>query len=152
MTRVLLFAPLGGAGGSLLGAVVWMLGVVMKTHTREEATIAGIQNGLAALVLTVIVTVPACLVVGSPVVYAFRRQLVRSPVRWSALVAFIGMWLGGVCFGWAFTSNTDPEPFEMLLLFSATSAFSYAWLYGSRTRRLQRGTAGETTPDASRAR
>lgn len=134
MIRILLLAPLGGLGGSVLGAVIWAAIAVCRTTTRQEAIIAIIQNGLGSLVFTVIVTIPACIFLGSPVIYAFRRQLVRNPVSWAALIGLLGVALGLACFGWAVANNTNPEMLEMLALFSSSSGFSYASLYGWRTR------------------
>lgn len=141
MTRILLFAPLGGLCGSVLGAIVWGVIAVCKATTREEAVIAAIQNGLGSLVFTVIFTMPACIVLGSPVAYVFRKQLVRSPNTWAVMIGILGVFMGWACVGWAFASNTNSEMLEMLLLFAGSSAFSYAGLYGWRTRVRRRKSA-----------
>lgn len=143
MGRVILFAPIGGIAGSFLGGSLWALFAFLKANTIQDAVIAAIQSGLGALGLTPFFTVPACLILGSPVIYAFRKQLVQNPIPWAALIAFVGTWIGGVCLGWAFVSNTNPEGLELLLLFSCSSAFSYASLYGWRTRTRQGRLANE---------
>ena len=142
MIRILLFAPLGGLGGSVLGAVIWAAIAVCRTTTRQEAVIAAIQIGLGSLEFTAIVTIPACIILGSPVIYAFRKQLVQNPIAWAALIGLLGVGLGALCFGWAFASDTNSEMLEMLLIFSGSSAFSYASLYGWRTRAWLTKSAG----------
>jgi hypothetical protein len=134
MIRLLSFAPLGGLCGSVLGAIIWAAIAVCRTTTRQEAVIAAIQNGLGALVFTVIFTIPVCIVLGSPVVYVFRKQLVRNPIPWAAFIGFLGVGVGLACFGWDPASNTNQEMIGMLSLFSYSSAFCYAGLYGWRTR------------------
>ncbi len=107
----------------------------MGGSSKQDAVIGAIQAGLGYPIFTVLLTVPACLVLGSPVIYCLRGQLVRKPLLWAVLTAAMGVFLGYVCLGWAFKSATNSEPLKLLLLFSGTSAFSYAYLYGRQTRR-----------------
>lgn len=85
---------------------------------------------VAALMVSLIVTVPACLIIGTPIIYAFRRRLRTAPWRWSLLVTFLGMVAGAVFFGWTVTSSTSPTGIGIVLLFSGTSSMSFALLYG----------------------
>ena len=139
MKRIILFAPIGGITGSLLGSIVMAVRALTSDLSEKKAVIGAIQAGLGYPIFTVILTIPACLVIGSPVIFCLKGQLVRNPLPWSILVAGMGVCLGYLCLGWAFRSATNSEPLELLLLFSGTSAFSYAFLYGWRTqRRLHR--------------
>lgn len=137
MKRIILFAPIGGFGGSFLGTAIWLITESLSTRINQHVEISAMP---IVVLLTVVVTIPACLIVGSPVVYAFRKQLAKSPLRWSVLVSFLAMWLGALVFGWAFTSTTSPEGLELLLTFSASSGFCYAFIYGWRTQVKLRAT------------
>jgi hypothetical protein len=138
MKRILLFAPLGGIVGSVTGAMILAGLAFIGATTRQGAVVGAIQAGFGYPIFTMPFTVPACLIIGSPVIYAFREPLVRNPLPWAALVAVLGIFLGAACLGWAFTSTTNSQGFALLCLFSSTTAFSYAFLYGWRTRRRLR--------------
>lgn len=129
MGKVSYFAPLAGLLGSLLAVMISVVTEVLQpTFTVERIAAAPF-----VLIVSLLFTVPACLVLGTPLIYAFRNQLKAHPWRWAPLVTFLGMVLGVICFGWMFTSHTSPAGLLLLLLFSGSSACSFALLYGLRS-------------------
>jgi hypothetical protein len=134
MKRIILFALIGGVVGSLLGSLIMAVVAFMEGANKQEAVVGAIQ-ALAYPIFTVALTVPACLAIGVPVIYCFRRQLVSHPFRWAILVTGAGACLGYLCLGWAFRGGHNSQELKLLLLFSSTSAFSYAFLYGSKSPR-----------------
>lgn len=126
MGRVASFAPLAG----LLGSVLAVMASIATSALQPHFTVGQIAAAPFVLVVSLIFTVPACLVLGTPLVFAFRHQLAVHPWQWTPLVTLLGMVIGVVCFGWMFTSHSSPSGLLLLLLFSVSSAGSFALLYG----------------------
>ena len=129
MWCIILIAPWAGLIGSFSATA--MLALIDDSGSAVEAALI-LPTGIVIALIASIVTVPTCLIVGAPIIYAFRRQLRTAPWRWSLFITLLGTVIGAVLFGWTVTSSTSSTGIMIVLLFSATSSMSFALLYGLR--------------------
>lgn len=133
MLRIALTAPWAGVIGSVLGVAV----LALQSHpgSAAEAHMLLSVGVVVGLIVSMMVTVPACILLGTPLIYALRRQLRGAPWRWSLVVTVLGMMIGAVLFGVLAAGSSGRGGIGMALLFSGTSSLSFGLLYGLPARR-----------------